>query len=402
MKSTKKNMTVIAVLLVAAIAAAGGFIIYNSTPKRLQRQLNAAEKCLTGQNYEQAIAEFDKAIEVDSTNERAYTGKIEACIGIEDYEQAAATYAAALRTVPRAGGVWSAAEQFYLDYVQTYIAAEDYARAGAILEEGYDLIGSRKIYDKIGETAEKVKQQEAEARLADGMIAFPFGIRDITVNGYDLLGDHFAQMRELYPVGEGYEVSNTNDLIFQEYAPDGSYYINTTTYGDGRDDRVQELWVNNEWSYRVYYYSGNEYGSQTTLSLNRSYGDQTADYEGLNVPVKPGSSYEDWCSVMQIERIKEVGEQPEMENNMFTIPDDGEYPSMTQGFSDGTECWVFQTDEYRGIYTERSDDYGVWCEFTFHPPFTYSGEVRAYHRIDARIENDGVISSVNYNFSCVN
>ena len=117
MKSTKKNMTVIAVLLVAAIAAAGGFIIYNSTPKRLQRQLNAAEKCLTGQNYEQAIAEFDKAIEVDSTNERAYTGKIEACIGIEDYEQAAATYAAALRTVPRAGGVWSAAEQFYLDYI---------------------------------------------------------------------------------------------------------------------------------------------------------------------------------------------------------------------------------------------------------------------------------------------
>lgn len=404
MKTTEKKTKVIVIFLIIAIVLAAGFMIWYHTPeKRLLRQLAPGEQYLSEQNYEQAAAEFDKAIATDPQNERAYMGKVEACIGMGDYEQAAAVYAAALRNVPRAGGVWSAAEQFYLDYVQMYVDAGDYERAGVILEEGYALVGSQKIYDRIGKNVEEAQQQEKEELLASGMVEFPFGIRDITVHGYDLLGDHLKELREIYPTEAGQEVSNTDDLIVQEYAVGGaSYYISTTTFSYGNNDSTKELWVDGEWSYRLFYPAGSEYGTQATLSLYGDYNGEKREYEGLNVPVRPGDSYEDWCEVMQIDLIKEIGEQPEPQDNMITIPEDGEYSSMTRSVSDETKYWVFKTGEYKCIYSEHSDDYGTYCELVFQPPLSYSGEIRPYHNFYARIGTDGIVSSINYDCSCVN
>ena len=175
MNEQKKSKAIIVlVLLVVAIAMTFGIIIYNTPSNRLSRQLELGEKYLDEQNYEQAVVEFDKAIAIDPMNGRAYIGKAEAYVGMGDYEQAAATYAAALQTVPSAGNVWSAAEQFYLDYEQIYMDNGDYAQAISILEEGYDLLDSDRLKDMLEEVQtayeEQGKQQaaeELEARLRE-------------------------------------------------------------------------------------------------------------------------------------------------------------------------------------------------------------------------------------------
>ncbi|MCM1124344.1 MAG: tetratricopeptide repeat protein [Eubacterium sp.] len=391
----KNNIIIIFALLLIAAAFLVGMILFNRPANRLSRQLDLGEKYLEEQNYAQAVVEFDKAIAIDPMNERAYIGKAKAYVGMGDYEQVAATYGTALQAVPGAGGVWSAAEQFYLDYAQIYIDDGDFEQAVVILEEGYDLLGSEKIYLKIEEITQSAQQQAEEEQRASGIIAFPFRLQDITVRGYDLMDDHFAEMRGLYPTGEGYERTDGTEPIFQEPAADGSssYFINTRTYDDSR--YACELYVDSSaWDYKVGYYEGRRMESSLTLN---GYYEPLPDYEGLNVPVRPGNSYEDWCSVMQIAQIQEKGLLLEQENNMFSVPEDGEYPSRSFGAGENSESWVFRTDEYRGVYQEtKMDDYGTRCDLTFEPPMTYTGERRASHSIDVQCDENGVIRTVTY------
>lgn len=399
MKEPKKKnrIIVILVLLIIAVAVILGLTIYNTPSRRLSRQLDLGEKYLEDQNYEQAVVEFDKAISIDPLDERAYIGKAAAYIGMGDYEQAADTYATALHTISNAGNIWSITGQFYSEYAQSYIDDGDFERAITVLEEGYDLLGSEKIYNMIGELVEEAEQQVEEEQRASGMVELPFNLKNITVNGYDLLEDHFAEMRGMYPTNEGYEVTNTTDLIIQEYAADGygSYFINNTTYEDGRKSQSLIVW-DGYWSYEIFYPSDGAYGTTARLMLS-TYGNQESDFAGLSVPVKPGSSYEEWCEVIQIAQIKENGSQPERDGYMVNIPVEGEYPSESFSVGEEDEYWVFITDEYRGIYLERRSDYGVWCELSFRPPMAYSGERRARgYRIRANIGTDGIISQVEY------
>lgn len=170
----KSKIIIILALLVIAIAVIIGFSIYNNPSNRLSRQLDLGEKYLEEENYEQAVVEFDKAIAIDPMNERAYVGKAEAYVGMGDYEQAAATYKTAVQTVPDGEEVWNAAEQFYLDYAQSYIDDGDLESAVDVLEEGDDLLDSDRLKDKLEEVRiayeEQGKQQaaeELEARLQE-------------------------------------------------------------------------------------------------------------------------------------------------------------------------------------------------------------------------------------------
>ena len=127
-KKRKSIIIVIFALLVTLIAAGIGVTIYNMPANRLSRQLDLGEKYLEEQNYEQAVVEFDKAIAIDPMNERAYIGKAEAYVGMGDYKQAL-----------------------------------------SILKEGYGLLGSEKIYDKMQEiiTQEKELQLKEEAKVEE-------------------------------------------------------------------------------------------------------------------------------------------------------------------------------------------------------------------------------------------
>lgn len=78
-------ITIISVVIIAVIT---GISIYNTPTNRIGRHLDLGQKYLEEQDYEQAIVEFDKAIEIDSMNVEAYKGLADAYIGQGDYDKA--------------------------------------------------------------------------------------------------------------------------------------------------------------------------------------------------------------------------------------------------------------------------------------------------------------------------
>ena len=90
MKENQKKKTVIAVAAVIVISAivfvliAGG----NSSAKRIAELLDLGNKYLTEQDYEEAVAAFQEAIEIEPKCEEAYLGLADVYIAMDDYESA--------------------------------------------------------------------------------------------------------------------------------------------------------------------------------------------------------------------------------------------------------------------------------------------------------------------------
>lgn len=92
MKSTiKKNIVIIIIAAVLAIGAGVGAVaigVSNSPANRVSRYMGAAERYLLDMNYEQAIIEFDRILEIDPMNVEAYLGKAQAYLALGDTESA--------------------------------------------------------------------------------------------------------------------------------------------------------------------------------------------------------------------------------------------------------------------------------------------------------------------------
>ncbi len=83
-----KKLTGIFLIVVVAIAVAMGIGIYNTPTNRINRHLDLGQKYLEEQNYEQALIEFNKAIEIDPMNVEAYLGKVQVYENRGDIEEA--------------------------------------------------------------------------------------------------------------------------------------------------------------------------------------------------------------------------------------------------------------------------------------------------------------------------
>ena len=106
----QKKSVKIALLLIVMLVIMGivGINVRSAGPKReYNRHIEAAEKYLTELDYEQAIAEYILALEIE----------------------------------PNAEEVLQGLEQTYLAYAQTFADSGVYERAVSILEEGYSLLG---------------------------------------------------------------------------------------------------------------------------------------------------------------------------------------------------------------------------------------------------------------------
>ena len=375
----RKKSVKIALLLIILLMAT---VIIGFTVRSAQRQkeydnhIQAAEKYLTELDYEQAIAEYILAYEIEPSEE-----------------------------------VMDALEQTYLAYAQTYVDTGDYERAISILEEGYAQTGRESLRERMEEVraemeaAQRRQQKEEEQRRieeerrASGMVEFPFSTSDITVMGYSLSENHFANIRALFPTGEGYWMENAYDPTFVEPGTDyslGYYNIYTSTYADGSGRGTERLDVDNSCEYRVYYHNTDHTSGNTSIWMHSYYTGNTVDSAYFNVPVKPGASYEDWCAVMQIDRIKEYDIRAEQRDGMVGIWND-DYADFATSISDGGEYWLFSTEELKGFYSELNYENGERdCELRFFRPTTWSGVLDwAVSRIEAKIR-DGVVDDITY------
>ena len=130
-KLLQKKTTKIGIAVII-LAVAIGIISINARSAQRQREydghVEAAEKYLTELDYEQAIAEYTLALEIEPNNEE----------------------------------VLNALEQTYLDYAQSLADAGEYEKAVSVLEEGYAQMGRESLREKIEELKAIQEQKEAE------------------------------------------------------------------------------------------------------------------------------------------------------------------------------------------------------------------------------------------------
>ena len=236
-----------------------------------------------------------------------------------------------------------------------------------------------------------------EEQRASGMVEFPFQMTDITVMGYDLSEDHFAQMQRLFPVeGDGYWLENVEsvyDVYYEGHGITSDGWVTDifTSYSDGRVYQRQ-LNVNADWAYFVIYPNDGRYIVQ--LSIDIYNGDRRA-YAELNVPVIAGETYEDWCRVMQIDRIKENDLRPEERDGMVGVWREDGSALFSVGLGEGGEKWLFSSEGYDGVYHEIDLGNGRRrCSLHFFGVGPW--EEWGYMSISAEMEEDGVISRIVY------
>lgn len=118
----KKIKIIIGIFVAVIIGMVVGLFIYsNSDSRELKKQLDLGHKYLLEFDYEQAIATFEKAIEIDPLCEEAYLGLADA-----------------------------------------YIAKGDYDDAKDVLQKGYELIGSDALKDKLDWLEQEIRNAEQQ------------------------------------------------------------------------------------------------------------------------------------------------------------------------------------------------------------------------------------------------
>lgn len=86
----KKKKVYLSVVIIVIIAIITGLILYkNSDAVKVREQLDLGKKYLSELEYDQAVAAYEAAIEIEPMNVDAYLGLADAYIGKSDYEAAA-------------------------------------------------------------------------------------------------------------------------------------------------------------------------------------------------------------------------------------------------------------------------------------------------------------------------
>lgn len=117
--------------------AVGGYIIWNNSPaQRLKRFISLGERYMSATKYEEAILEFQKAIDIDPDNEASIKGITDA----------------------------------YINWSKDYSDARDYEKALEILRDGYNNTGYLEIEKKLKEVEKEYEQYLYEIEGLEAVI----------------------------------------------------------------------------------------------------------------------------------------------------------------------------------------------------------------------------------------
>jgi hypothetical protein len=203
--SKRRILIVIIIAIVVVILVVAAIVVNGSGSKNnLRDQLDLAEQYLSDLDYEQAIAAYENALEIDPKCEEAY-------LGLADI----------------------------------YVTLEDYDNALEILNEGYEQTGADSIAEKIQEIQDLLEESETEEEADtsaqqddttyDIVIDYTFDITtvDVTIYGkkiYEWTPDELMQYiydsgiydksEETYNsslTGEGYTTYSIGNLGYNTY-----------------------------------------------------------------------------------------------------------------------------------------------------------------------------------------
>ena len=154
-------ITIAVVVLAVVIVGVVALVRSNSPEKRLQNQLDLGSRYLEELDYEQAIAAYELALEIDPMNVEAYTGLADAYLGVGDSDKA---IDALIDGIDRTDddSLMEKLVGIYMDLADDLIDAEKYDEALTLLKEGYDNTGDREIKERIEEIESMLKAIEEE------------------------------------------------------------------------------------------------------------------------------------------------------------------------------------------------------------------------------------------------
>lgn len=100
----KKTITILVCIVLALVLVIAGMLVYlhfnNSDTAAWEEQYNQGVQYLNDQNYEEAIAAFKIAVDIDPTRYEAYVGQGDAYMDLEQYETAQQLYQKAYELAP--------------------------------------------------------------------------------------------------------------------------------------------------------------------------------------------------------------------------------------------------------------------------------------------------------------
>lgn len=275
-------VAVIIAVIIGVIASRGG-----NEGARLQKLLDAGAKYLAELDYEQAVVAYNEAITLDPKNVDAYIGLAEAYLGMGDFDAAREALEA---------GYAATGEQIFQDWITS-------------------------IWESSQEPelpAEEPSESEEESVEDDiwGYVEFDFDPKDVTIMGYDLFENHYA---EISAAVLSDLMTNTN-LYYQWESDYG------VTYYKGRDANEREYSVDiedeaynldyglvNGWSLE---YDGDNFlgTGGTAFNMNIWSEDLFKIQDFISAPLFGNESYEDAAQLLRIDEIKENG-RPTPDNN---------------------------------------------------------------------------------------
>jgi len=140
--------TVVVVLIVIGIITVVR-VNGSSDAKVVSKQLSLGEKYLSELEYEQAVIAFNKVIEIEPRNIRAYVGLAKAYKGLDQIEEAIKALETAITIAEEeknsTGNLPEGSEDLYIMLAEIYEYNGDAEKAFQTLQKGYDITESERI-----------------------------------------------------------------------------------------------------------------------------------------------------------------------------------------------------------------------------------------------------------------
>ena len=166
---TKRTRIIVGVIAALVILVVIGMVAFSNFPsQKIKKQLDLGQKYLTELKYEQAVAAFKEALDIDPNNEDAIAGITktygewsEDLISKEKYASAVKRLDEAMDLLPDNQDFVDMQADAYIAWIDSRLSEGDYSKAQELAEEGYSKLGDSGLKSKLDEIQAKMEEDEA-------------------------------------------------------------------------------------------------------------------------------------------------------------------------------------------------------------------------------------------------
>ena len=226
-KSLKIKIIIVAIAAVILAAIIGIIAFSNSPAQKLKKQLDLGQKYLNELSYDQAVAAFKQALEIETNNTDAIAGITKTygawssdLVASSEYEAAIEKLDEARALLPDSQELVDKEVDFYIEWAEYCFNNGKYDDAFSVLEEGYEKINDGRLKNKIEELQIRKKEEEDSLKKKAKME----GIEKL----YDFLLDYYNETILL-----GKHIYDWNGQAMSEYM--NSHNVDEHYFANGGD-----------------------------------------------------------------------------------------------------------------------------------------------------------------------